>query len=239
MKRLLEMRLIELDNEYFSQETYDNLQQDYEFTIIYLQGQIENVANKDSSKQSQKRSSIKLPRIEIPHFYGDYKQWTSFQNLFNKTIHCNDDLSSEEKMHYLLSVIGGDPAKLINHLNISQENYSTAWNILCSRYEDKRLLINTYINTILELPNLSSESAHGLKLLHDNALECLHAIKNQGINTDSWDAILLNILIRKLDRETHRLYETSLKNPKEIQTMKDFLAFLQVRFQSLGALSIY
>ena len=74
-------------------------------------------------------------------------------------------------------------------------------------------------------------------MLHDNVVECLHAIKNQGINTDSWDAILMNILTRKLDRETHRLYETSLKIPKEIQTVKDFLTFLQVRFQSLGVLS--
>ena len=134
----------ELDNEYFSQEIYENLQQDYEFTIIYLQDHLAKSVNKNSPKQGLKTHNIKLPRIEIPHFNEDYKQWTSFQSLFNKTIHCNDELSSEEKMHYLLSVIRGDPAKLVSHLSISQENYGTAWNILCSRYEDKRLLTITH-----------------------------------------------------------------------------------------------
>jgi len=140
-------------------------------------------------------------------------------------------------MYYLLSLVRGAAARLFNHLSPSEENYLTAWDILINRYEDKRMLASTHINTLLDLPNLTLESASGLRTMHDSALEALHALNNLGIQTDHWGALVIGILTRKLDAETHRIYETTIKKPKEIQTMKSFFDFLEARFQSLSSIA--
>ncbi|XP_037927016.1 uncharacterized protein LOC119661654 [Hermetia illucens] len=55
-----------------------------------------------------------------------------------------------------------------------------------------------------------------------------------GVAVDTWDPILLHIVLRKLDKTTLTLYEQSLANPK--QSLAEFLQFLETRFQSLEAL---
>lgn len=179
---------------------------------------------------------IKLPPIDIPKFYGEYSKWSAFHDLFKKLIHESRSLNTIQKMNYLKTYICGSAAKLISHLQVSSENYQAAWDIVNARYNNKRLLVSTQINILLAQPNLSVESIAGLKNLHDTTSECLHAIQNLEIDTTTWSPILVQILTQKLDKESHRFFELSLTNPREVPTTKCFLSFLETRFQSLEAI---
>lgn len=74
-------------------------------------------------------------------------------------------------------------------------------------------------------------SAVAIKNLHDVTKECLLALNNIGVQTSSWDAILLHILQKKLDKDINLRFEQSLKNPKEVPTIDEFLSFLKTQFQ--------
>lgn len=184
-----------------------------------------------------REESIRIPEVQIPKFDGDYLFWKQFYDLFNEMIH-KRTIPNVQKIWYLKSSLSGEAAKLIQHFSLSSENYEAAWKMLQDRYNNLRLLTSTLIQKILSQPNHSADapSASTIKALHDVSHESLLALKNLGIDTSSWDPLLLHILLKKLDKQTHMLYEQSLDKPRELQTLSHFLEFLEHRFQSLETL---
>lgn len=181
---------------------------------------------------------IKLPAIEIPKFDGGFKYWMEFSEIFTKVIHQNTGLSNAQRLQYLKTYTTGGAASLIKHLTIMDGNYPAAWDLLQKRYDNKRMLVNTQIGCILTQSGVSADSTIGLKNLHDITRECLFALKNLGVDTSSWDPIILFILLQKLDRETLALCEQSLENPKEMQTLVNFFSFIERRFSALATLRV-
>lgn len=72
-----------------------------------------------------------------------------------------------------------------------------------------------------------------IKKLHDTTKECLFAINNLGADTTNWDPLIVFILSQKLDVDTHKDYVDSLKNPRELPVLEEFLEFLENKFISL------
>ncbi|XP_045498278.1 uncharacterized protein LOC123696250 [Colias croceus] len=173
------------------------------------------------------------PKVDIPIFNGNYQQWVSFKNLFNEAVHLNPSLSNAQKMQYLKSKIKGEAERLIQHLSISSQNYTSCWEILNHRYENKKLIFTSHINVILGLPNTQQQSLTQIKNMHDATKECLNAIKNLGVDTSTWDPMIVHILALKLDTDTHNDYIESLKNPRELPTLQEFLSFLEMKFTAL------
>ena len=201
--------------------------------------QMEQLAQKISSlKTASSRQNVQLPKIQIPIFDGNYDQWSNFHDIFHKVILENTSLSKVEKMQYLKTHIRGEPSRLVQHLQITEANFETAWEILQKRFHNKRLILSKLIDRILDLPNLHYESAEKIKELHDVTVECLEAIKNLGVDSSSWGPLVSRIIIRKWDPETNKLYEQSLKNSHEIPNFGDLLEFLTRRFQSLASISV-
>ena len=179
-------------------------------------------------------SKIPLPKINIPPFNGDYGKWPTFADLFEKVVH-SQPISDVQKMWYLKANLKGEAERLIRHLALTETNYTTAWKTLNERYNNKRVLAATLIQNILDTPNVNSD-AEAIKGFHDTIQENLAALANMKIPVDGWDPLLLQLLVKKLDRHTHGLYETSIKNPRELQTIDKFLEFLEQRFQALESL---
>ncbi|KAF9420397.1 hypothetical protein HW555_003319, partial [Spodoptera exigua] len=173
------------------------------------------------------------PKMDIPIFTGSYSQWIPFKDLFTETIHRNPSLSNAQKLQFLKGKLRGEPERLIQHLQISSSNYSLSWAILTNRYDNTRLIFTAHANTLLNVPNLQQQSANGIKRIHDVTNECLNAIKNLDINTESWDPILVLILSQKLDTDTYQDYMESVKQPRAIPNLKEFLKFLETKFTTL------
>lgn len=173
------------------------------------------------------------PRLDIPTFNGNYQQWVSFKDLFVEAIHNNPHLSHAQKMQFLKSKIKGEPERLIQHLPISSDNYVTCWDILNQRYSNKKLIFGTHMNTLLSLPVTQQATSNHIKRIHDVTVECLNGIKNLGVDIDSWDPFLVHILSQKLDMDTHNDYMASLKEPRELPSIKEFLKFLENKFTTL------
>ncbi|XP_063370775.1 uncharacterized protein LOC134659099 [Cydia amplana] len=175
------------------------------------------------------------PVMDIPPFSGNYQQWVSFKDLFNEAIHHNRSMSNAQKMQFLKNKVRGEAEKLIQHLNISSENYETCWEILNHRYNNTKLIFTAHLNNLLSLSTMQQQSYQQIKRLHDTTNECLNAIRNLGVDTSSWDPLIVHILSQKLDAESHTEYVESLKNPRDLPTLKEFLDFLEMKFTSFEA----
>ncbi|XP_037930661.1 uncharacterized protein LOC119665511 [Teleopsis dalmanni] len=180
--------------------------------------------------------AVKLPQLTIPIFDGNQLKWVEFRDLFTQLID-EQPFKPIQKMFYLTTNLIGEPKNLIKHLPASAENYITAWEILKARYNNGRLLVTALLNKLFALPAMTTETASGLKTLHDISQECLLGLKAQNIPVEHWDVIIVHMTLKKLDKITQTAFEQSLSNNRELITMKELFQFIEQRFQSLETIN--
>ena len=83
---------------------------------------------------------IKLPTIEIPKFGGQITEFKHFYDTFNSLIINNQAMDDVKKFHYLLSSVTNEAHQLIQNVPVTQQNFCVAWNLLCDRNNNERLI---------------------------------------------------------------------------------------------------
>ncbi|XP_063368239.1 uncharacterized protein LOC134656613 [Cydia amplana] len=184
---------------------------------------------------STSSDDVKLPKIDIAKFTGNYQDWTSFYDMFTSLIHNKQNLSSVQKMHYLKSYLSGEPAQLLDHLAVTETNYELAWLTLQNRYNNKRVIVNSILSKLMNQKKIHAGTAKAIREILDTTMECLNKLQVQNINTSSWDTLIIHIIVEKLDNETHKEWEEEASNLNltELPTMVMFKKFLEKRFRVL------
>lgn len=154
-------------------------------------------------------TKIKLPTISLPTFNGKYDCWLGFYDNFKSIVHDNSDLTPVQKLQYLRSSLKEEAGQVIQALETSAQNYEVAWDLLVERYDNRRIIIQSHIRALFELPGLTKEASTQLRAF-DTALKHTRALYALGQPTESWDALLLHLIASKLDRNTHKEWERSL-----------------------------
>ncbi|XP_073961981.1 uncharacterized protein [Choristoneura fumiferana] len=185
--------------------------------------------------QQNKIEEIKLPKINIPQFTGNYQDWTSFHDLFVSLIHNKTNLGNVQKLHYLKSCLSGEPEHLLKHLPVTDSNYDLAWNMLQGRYNNKRIIVNSILSRLINQKKMNAGTAKSIREILDVTMECLNKLKGQGVDTTSWDAIIIHMTVSKLDTETHKEWEEEVSdmNINELPSLSKFERFLEKRFRVL------
>ncbi|CAK1600398.1 unnamed protein product [Parnassius mnemosyne] len=178
---------------------------------------------------------VKLPRIQLPSFGGSYEEWPSFNDLFSSLVHNNSSLSKVQKLHYLKSSIVGEAEALLKHIKITEDNYEHAWCLLKDRYGNKRLIVNSIMKRLFEQKKVIAQTAFQIKLLLDTTTECLNSLNNLQLSTDSWDPLIIFLVVQKLDPDSHKAWEEHAykTNHDELPTWKDLRSFLESKFRTL------
>lgn len=193
----------------------------------------ESASNSTLAQSSPVQHGIRLPEMSLPVFSGQYEKWRQFKSKFESMIHKNPGLTEIQKLHYLKSGLSGEADRLLQHLDIDAGNYDKAWSILCSRYDNKRFLVNTHLKLFFSQPLLQTETAVGLKTMLDTSAECLHSLRNLEVPVDEWDLIIIYVIFQKLPPCTQQLWEERLGASKELPSFDEFSKFLETRFRTL------
>lgn len=179
---------------------------------------------------------FQLPQIRISKFDGSYYKWMEFRDTFESLIHSNDRIRAVHKFHYLNSYLEGEASRVISNLEVSESNYSEAWNILCERYNNKRQLVTNHLNSLLNVDLMQRESDKSLRFLSDNITKNLRALKTLGLPTEHWDALLIHLFANKLDSSTSAKWEEYRGDLSDSPTLDDFRKFLKNRADVLETL---
>jgi len=91
----------------------------------------QNVSSVRSSVRNQ-ASVIKLVALEIPKFSGDYKQWSSFKDIFTARV------TDIQTFFYLKAALFSDAKRVIQPYETSANNYLVTWNCLNERFNNKK-----------------------------------------------------------------------------------------------------
>ncbi|KAJ8720679.1 hypothetical protein PYW08_006144 [Mythimna loreyi] len=93
-------------------------------------------------------SSIKLPTIKLSTFDGTYSKWLEYRDTYDALIHKHENIDPINKLHYLRSSLEGSAALIINLLSFCSDNYILAYDLLCQRFNNTRLLISNHMKAL-------------------------------------------------------------------------------------------
>lgn len=180
---------------------------------------------------SQNTVDVKLPKLTVPPFSGDYQEWNTFKDAFCTLIDNHAGLSDGNKLSFLKSSLRGNALRVINSLQITDANYKIAWQKLVARFENKRAILNKCISSILKQPEIKVRNADAIRSLIDTTVDALECIETLGVPTDEWSPFLVYIVQSKMDDFTKSEYERYLGGGVDVPKFKLLKEFLEKEFR--------
>ena len=102
---------------------------------------------------------VKLPKLDIPRFDGQLINWSSFWEKFQISVDEQPSLSDSEKLVYLKQALkNGNARSVIEGLSRSGDQYKQAIESLKQRYDRPRILHQSHVQMILDVPRLTERN---------------------------------------------------------------------------------
>ncbi|GFU24653.1 uncharacterized protein TNCV_4755121 [Trichonephila clavipes] len=214
------LEIIQLDIEDINQRIETT-----EVGLKILMYSLKNSENVNINLNDNGKNSIRLPQIPLPEFSGVIAEFSNFENQFINLISNNEQLNDSQKLYYLRASLKGE-AKL---LELPSDSFDSLFKALEDRYENKRQLIDSHVIEIINYEKIYSESAKELRALMDCINRNIRALKVLKYEqNDLSDIILINIILQKIDKESRKQFELSLKTA-EVPTFDSIMKFLEKR----------
>jgi hypothetical protein len=99
-------------------------------------------------------SHIKLPVIALPTFEGVTCSWLHLSDTFEALIDNNTALSSVQKFHYFIASLKNEAKDLISNIQITNENFLVAWQLVTQRCNNKRLIAMMHAKHLCQMPQV-------------------------------------------------------------------------------------
>lgn len=226
-----------INHEYFARNTHQEeaqLVMTTKLALARLKHALTGALNPGNITQnSTSRFQSRLPDISLPKFDGEYSKWPAFRELFGSLILDNARLTNIEKLHYLRSCTEGSPALVIGSLPLTGDSLQASWELLISRYENKRLTIQAHLDQLFNITTPTAKHAASLTKMISTVAEENKALQSLGVSQDMWDCILVHHVSRHLDRVTRKAWETSLGVSQEYPRFQRLESFVTSRARAL------
>ncbi|XP_031638124.1 uncharacterized protein LOC116350465 [Contarinia nasturtii] len=192
----------------------------------------ESAQNHSMIFNSHSESEVRLPPIELPTFSGEFTEWPSFADRFGSAVH-KRNISDANKLVYLKSTLRGDAALLISELTTTDANYLTAWKLLKENYENKRVIFNHAMNTLLNYDAQRKETASSFKSLIGNTDATVKSLESIGIDKSIVSKFIAFLVCSKLPLETISFIEQNIASHDSILEYEELKKILFIRIRSL------
>ncbi|KAH8392594.1 hypothetical protein KR215_009167 [Drosophila sulfurigaster] len=142
------------------QAKYDYCYLLYEQCSAQLSEQIADASQALNQPQAVQFMSTgcRLPPCDTEVFGGDYTRWPTFRDLFTAIYIQNPRLSEVKKLFYLNSKTSFVAHAIVSKSPLTNEGFQSAWFSLTERFEHKRLLVNSQLRILFNLPAIGQES---------------------------------------------------------------------------------
>lgn len=170
-----------------------------------------------------------LPKFDIPDFNGGYDEYTTFMDIFDTLVHKSTfrSMTNVRKLGYLKGACKGRAYDVIKHLQLTNENYDVAREMLRSRFSNPRLTFQECIDKIWNAPKATS--ANSLRAVSDLIHSQLRALERLGTREQISNGILIHLAVSKFDSTTKSKWEEHLASSSEIPSWENLSQFLNKR----------
>ncbi|OXA36859.1 hypothetical protein Fcan01_28383 [Folsomia candida] len=170
-------------------------------------------------------NNVRLPKLEIQPFHGNYLEWATFKDSFEAAVHSNASVSKVEKFTYL-ALLKGEAARYTADLPLTDAHYDQAWKQLHDRYENQRMIAFATLDKFCSQPK-STATSKSVKALIDAANRCIRSMELLNCHMDiHTEQFYIYHIARKLDPGAKDMWEHSLKD-NDIIKLADLISFLE------------
>ncbi|XP_011173269.1 uncharacterized protein LOC105205569 [Solenopsis invicta] len=181
-------------------------------------------------------STSQLERVKLPKFDRTQRDWQSFKSKFQSLVLNDPSITAVIKFQHLLNSLEGEAGGKLKGQEVTGENFTTAWELLCSRYDNIFLRFFTHFYALLALPSSTKETSAHLSGLLNTANESIYAFKaSLKLPVEHWDMVFIQCIESKL------VPATRMDWAKQVETLQDgsfpkfelFKKFLEEWIQTL------
>ena len=184
--------------------------------------------NHEGTPTTTEGKGVKVPKLEAPIFDGNILNWTRFWEQFAISIDGNPNLTKIEKFVYLQqSLKGGSAKSVIDGLTGTGEHYTKAIECLKSRYDRPRLIHQSHVKTIIELPPLKEGSGRELRKLYDTLQQHLRALDSA--DSEPFSQFITSLIQLKLDPDTMFEWQKYTQDNLNVPHYDELLEFIDLR----------
>ena len=176
---------------------------------------VENIIEKNAKEKNKDNLNVscmsgtsentanlaKLPKLELPSFGGDVKNWQSFNDQFKAVIDDNTSLPDITKFAYLQSLLRGEALYSIKGLPLTAENYQAALKLLRERFGRKETIIFNHLQELLTINHTGGLQVANLRHLEDNLLIHIRCLEGLNIGGQRYGVILTPLILSRLPPE--------------------------------------
>ncbi|KAF4514229.1 UNVERIFIED_CONTAM: hypothetical protein B566_EDAN019507, partial [Ephemera danica] len=182
-------------------------------------------------------SSLHLPKLALPEFYGAYEKWATFKEQWirlvveNPLVHGNQG----QLIQYLSMALKGPASAIIENTALTADNYNLVWQRLIKRYENHSHLVELYVQGVHMAPEVKSNDSASMICLAEKLEGALRGLEGLGCTQEQQAAVwYLYVVQAKLDNNTRDLWEQSKSlNDMELPTASNFVKFLYTRARQI------
>jgi len=131
--------------------------------------------------------------------------------MFVSVIHNDLKIPLIKKMHYLKGCLKGDASAVISRMELSVENYETAWELIVQRYDNPQRRLESDLHDLFETEPLTETSVEGISAAMDSVHQLMRSLSKL---EDFKDCIFLYALKRRLDTVTKQHWARVRSNTK-------------------------
>ena len=156
-----------------------------------------------STTSNSSNATHKLPKLNLPTFNGNILDWNSFWDSFDTAVHSNTSLSEVQKFNYLKSLLEGEASYTIAGFSLTHANYNNAVELLHERFGQEHMIVQSYIQAILELPAPKNTLA-SMKSYYDRTESYIRGLESLGHTQESYGSVLVPVILNKMPGEIRK-----------------------------------
>ncbi|XP_041977613.1 uncharacterized protein LOC121731965 [Aricia agestis] len=155
---------------------------------------------------------FRLPKLELPSFNGEVKQWLTFWSQFKK-IHGDPMIDNDDKPQYLTQCmeVGSKARDMVESFPPCGSKYEVVVDQLKQRFARDELVIEHYVRELLQLTLSQAKGVSGWPIasLHDKITTQVLALESMGRTQNKYAAFLYPLVEAALPGEALRSWHRS------------------------------
>ena len=178
----------------------------------------------NTSASSNSAQGVQVPKIQLPKFRGDVTKFQAFWQSFKVAVDENESLSMVHKLNYLSNSLEGIAYKTLEGLEITEENYQKAVDMLKTRFGKSQQVISAHMRDLLNMQMSSNEKANNLRTLYDNIQVLIRGLESLDVSSKQYGSLLIPVIMSHMPTEiTLQIARKTSQDVWEINEILDII----------------
>ena len=175
-------------------------------------------------------SGVRLPKINLPKYNGDVTKYQHFIQSFKCSIEANESLSNVNKLNYLINSLEGPAYKALEGLQIIEENYKKAMDILHERYGKPQHIISAHMQALLKLQTYQNEKTSDLRAIYDKIMVNVRGLESLGISSEKYGSLLIPVIMSRMPSEI--ALQVARKTSEDIWSIDEIMIIIRQEIEA-------